>query len=590
MCGIFGFSTSEDQPSAVVLEGLRELEYRGYDSWGIAVSENGRVQTEKSVGKIGEATSSLPGSSSSLGHTRWATHGGVTHRNAHPHTGCRDRLAVVHNGIVENHAELRATLGQHDFQSDTDTEVVVHMLEDELAGANGNGSLISAVMSTFNKLSGLSAIAVLDGETGEIVAAKNGSPLVLGVAEGGCYIASDPVALLPHTRELIFVEDGQAVKLAPSGPEVYNVETGARVRHEVRTVSWASHGRDLGPFEHYMMKEINEQPQVLRHLAATTHEQVEKLAALISAADNVFVTGCGTANNAGLEAQYFFSRIAKRQITAVMASEMAVAEPALGSNSVVIALSQSGETIDVLDAVRLSRGRGARIVALTNSEGSSLYRTADMSILLDCGPERCVLATKTYTAKLAVLLMTAHALAGDPDAGRQAVAEGALLMESKLVDGEDTGDMDRVAAGLADATSMFILGRQAAYPLALEAALKVKEVSYIHAEGFASGELKHGVIALIEDGTPCLIFATDPVVLRETLAGAAEVKARGARTIGFSQEDHSEFDVRVPIHGAGSATCFELAVSFQLLAYHLAVRLGRDPDKPRNLAKSVTVR
>ena len=590
MCGIFGFSTSGDRPNTVVIEGLKELEYRGYDSWGIAVARDGLVLTEKSVGKIGQAVSTLPPSTSSLGHTRWATHGGVTWSNAHPHTDCEGRLAVIHNGIVENHAEIRAGLNTHTFVSETDTEVFVHLLEAELARQNGDGTLVGALITAFNKLGGLSAIAVLDGKTGEIAAAKNGSPLVVGVSEEGCFLASDPVALLPHTRDLVFIEDGQAVRLSPLGPEVFDVQSGQRVETQIRTVDWVHHGRELGPYEHYMIKEINEQPGVLRNLAAKAESDVATLAGMVSAASNVFVIGCGTANNAGMAAQYMFSRIAGRHVSAVMASEMALVGPMMNSDSLVIALSQSGETIDVLDAVRLARDRGAKVAALTNSEGSSLFRIADLSILLDCGPERCVLATKTYTAKLAVLLMTAHALVGRAAEGRREIAEAATLMEAALVDESDHQTVDTIASSIAGSSSIFVLGRHTNYPLALEAALKIKEVSYIHAEGFASGELKHGVIALIEEGTPCLILATDPASLKETLAGASEVAARGARTIGFSSTQHPEFGAHVPIHGSGDASMFEVAVRFQLLAYRLAVRLGRDPDKPRNLAKSVTVR
>jgi len=594
MCGIFGFVTRQDQPSSVVVEGLRELEYRGYDSWGIAVAKDGVTLVEKSVGKIGTAESCLPCSRAGLGHTRWATHGAVTERNAHPHSDCSGRLAIIHNGIVENHVEMRSGLNGHRFLSETDTEVVAHLLEEEVGDGSGpaeaGGSLVHALMTSFRRLGGLSAIAVIDGHTGEIAAAKNGSPLVVGIADEGCYIASDPVALLPHTRRLVFVEDGQAVGLTPTGPELYDVATGAHIEAEVITVNWVSHGRDLGPFEHYMIKEINEQPQILRRLAVSKQDEIERLASLISQSASVYVTGCGTAHNAGLAAQYLFSDIAGQPVTAVMASEMSLMKPMLGPGSLVIALSQSGETIDVLDAAKLAQSRGARVAALTNSEGSSLYRLADLSILLECGPERCVLATKTYTAKLAVLLMTAHAVAGSAELGRRAVAEGALLMESKLVDEGDRHIVDNVAAALQDSRNIFVLGRRLNYPLALEAALKIKEVSYIHAEGFASGELKHGVIALIEDGTPCLILATEPEVLKETLAGAAEVGARGAKTIGFSQCGHPEIEVLIPIHGSGGACMFEVAAGFQLLAYHLAIRLGRDPDKPRNLAKSVTVR
>ena len=448
----------------------------------------------------------------------------------------------------------------------------------------------SALMSAFQGFAGLSAFAVLDGQTGEIAAIKNGSPLVIGVADNGCYLASDPVALIRHTRDLIFVEDGQAVRLTSSGPEVYDARSGRRVEPEIRTVDWEIHSRDLGPFEHYMIKEINEQPQVLRNLAGNASESIAEFAEMIRQASSVVVTGCGTAYNAALAGQYLFAQIAGHRVTAVMASEMDSALPLLDQKSLVIALSQSGETIDVLDAVRLARDRGAKVAALTNSEGSTLYRFSDLSILLECGPERCVLSTKTYLAKLAILTMAAHALAGDLERGRRVVAEGAMLIEAKLVEEADHGTMASVASDMLGSHNIFPLGRSIAYPLALEAALKIKEVSYIHAEGFASGELKHGVIALIEPGTPCLIFAIEPQTLKATLAGASEVKARGALTIGFSRENHPEFSAHVPIHREDDSALFEVAVCFQLLAYQLAVKLGRDPDKPRNLAKSVTVR
>ena len=280
MCGIFGFSTSADRDSSVVIDGLKELEYRGYDSWGVAVAQNGRVLTEKRVGKIGDARSELPPAEAGLGHTRWATHGGVTHENAHPHVDCAGRFAVIHNGIVENYVDLRSNLdGGHVFRSQTDTEAVVHLLEDEVGSApEGPQQLTRALMSVFRQIHGLSAIAVLDGKTGRLAAAKNGSPLVIGWTDDGCYLASDPVALLPHTRRLVFVEDGQAASLDPDGPQIFDIETGQNLDLDVRNVDWQVHDSNLGRFDHYMEKEINEQPKVLRHLAATKADDVRDLA------------------------------------------------------------------------------------------------------------------------------------------------------------------------------------------------------------------------------------------------------------------------------------------------------------------------
>jgi glucosamine--fructose-6-phosphate aminotransferase (isomerizing) len=592
VCGIFGFAASVEQPSTMVIEGLRELEYRGYDSWGVAVACNGGVLAEKEVGKIGEARTALPWAKSGLGHTRWATHGGVTRANAHPHFDCAGRFAIIHNGIVENHVAIRQQLQpSHVFSSETDTEVVAHLLEEELARTPaGPYQLVQALMATFRALEGLSAIAVLDAQSGHIAAAKNGSPLVLGWGDGASYLASDAVALLPYTQRLTFLEDGQAALLGSGHIRLFDIASGAEIEPEVRFVSWNVHQTSLGIFNHYMEKEINEQPGVLRHLAAHKQPEVDALATMIRRARRVFVVGCGTANHAGLAGQYLLARIAGCQVTPLLASEVLLIEPFIDEETLILALSQSGETIDVLDAVRLGKAHGARIAALTNVEGSSLSRLADLPILLDCGPEKCVLATKSYTAKLALLLMTAWTLAGDPEQGRRTVGEGALLLDALLEAERAHGRLDELAARIQTADHVFILGRRTNYPLALEAALKIKEVSYIHAEGFASGELKHGVIALIEPGTPCLLFATEPEVLQETLAGAAEVRARGAYTIGFSQEAHPEFESHISIYGHGEATIFEVAGAFQTLAYRLALCRGCDPDKPRNLAKSVTVR
>ena len=592
MCGIFGFATSSGHESSVVIEGLKELEYRGYDSWGVAMARDGSVGTEKQVGKIGDARCSLPAGEAGLGHTRWATHGGVTQENAHPHVDCSGRFAVIHNGIVENHQDLRSQLeGSHVFRSQTDTEAVVHLLEDEMTRTpEGPQQLTQALMSVFRQIHGLSAIAVVDGQTGKLAAAKNGSPLVIGWTDDGCYLASDPVALLAHTRRLVFVEDGQAASLDCAGPQVFDIETGRTIELDVRMATWEAHDGGLGRFHHYMEKEINEQPRVLRQLAGTKSADVAALAEAMRDAPKVFIIGCGTANHAGMVGQYLFSTIAGRVVTPVLASEMALVAPALGPDSLVIALSQSGETADILDAVKLAARCGARVAALTNSEGSSLYRVAQIPILLDCGPEKCVLATKTYTAKIAILMMTALDLAGRSREGPLAVAQGAALVEALLVNEGDHRTLDTLAETIQARQHIFILGRHTNYPIALEAALKIKEVSYIHAEGFASGELKHGVIALIEPGTPCLIFATEPAALRDTLAGASEVRARGAVTVGFSQDDYAEFDVHIPINGEGPAAIFEVAAAFQVLAYRLALRLNRDPDKPRNLAKSVTVK
>jgi glucosamine--fructose-6-phosphate aminotransferase (isomerizing) len=592
MCGIFGYVGQDRDAAGIVLTGLKKLEYRGYDSWGVAVAHRGSVALARRVGKIGQAVADLPQSSIGLGHTRWATHGGVTEDNAHPHLDCAGRLAIIHNGIVSNYGELREALTRagHGFRSETDTEVVAHLLEDVLAlTPEGPGQLVSALMTTFRRLHGLNAVAVLDVQTGQLAAAKNGSPLVLGWSDSGSLLASDYTALLEHTRRVTFVEDGQAALVGADSIRLFDVATEAELRPEITQVEWEAADAELAGYPDYMTKEIHEQPAVLRRIAAGWGEHASRLAALLREAREVFVVGCGTAGHAALAAQYLLGRIAGRRVTFVAGSEFAYLRDFVTEGSLVIALSQSGETIDVIDAAQAGRSRGARIAALVNVEGSTLWRMADCAVPLGAGPERCVLATKSFTAKLAVLLRTAYMAAGQPEVGASLVRDAADEIERLLSDGRRQL-IREIAERVNSAEHLFAIGRGPSYPQALEAALKIKEVSYLHAEGFAGGELKHGVIALIEPGTPCLVLAPRDETRDGILSGAMEVKARGARLIGISPDPHEAFDDHIPVADLGPATSLAMAVPAQLLAYDLAIRRGHDPDKPRNLAKSVTVR
>jgi glucosamine--fructose-6-phosphate aminotransferase (isomerizing) len=587
MCGIFGFVAGQERSASTVLDGLKYLEYRGYDSWGIAVADEQQVLIQKCVGQIADARTDLPAATAALGHTRWATHGGVTQANAHPHIDCSGRFALIHNGIVENYQDLGASLRRvHAFHSQTDTEVLVHLLEEAL---EDEPDLLTALLQVFRQVQGLSAVAVLDALSGQVAVAKNGSPLVLGWGQNAMFLASDPIALLDHTRHITFLEDDQAAALTPDDIRVCRVATGDSVTPAVREVSWDTRRAGLDGYAHFMAKEIHEQPRVLRDLAAQKQRDAMALAAMIQSARSVHLIGCGTAHHAAMSGKYMLAELAGRNGSSAMASEMSLIYPVLDAGSLVIAISQSGETIDVLEAVRGARARGAAVAALVNQEGSSLDRFADLSVLLGCGPERCVLATKSYTAQLAVMHLAARALAGQLEIGLAEIHEASYRLES-LLERERADDTIRwTAREIGSHQHLFILGRHRNYPLALEAALKIKEVSYLHAEGFASGELKHGVIALIAPGTPCIILAPDNDWRGEILAAAAEVRARGAYTIGISPRDEAEFDRTLPVSGSVSSS-YEIAAICQLLAYELALLRGCDPDKPRNLAKSVTVK
>ncbi len=598
MCGIFGYVGVEDEAPRRVLAGLKKLEYRGYDSWGIAAPANSsfRLLVEKHVGKIGQATTSLPSARTALGHTRWATHGGVTEINAHPHVDCQGRLAVIHNGIIENHAELRRELiaRGHFFASQTDTEVVCHLLEDELLDGDtsddGCQRLAYALIDVFRRLDGLSAISVLDPHIECIAAAKNGSPLVLGWGEDGNYLASDSSALLEHTRRLTFLEDGQAALLTANSMTVYDVSSGEPVGEpKVWDITWQQEVDSLDGHAHYMSKEIAEQPLVLRRLAAEHFEDAQHLAESILAASTVHLVGCGSAAHAARCGEYLFSRIASRQANCVVGSEFGYLADFLDERSLVVGLSQSGETIDLLESMKSARRRGARLAALVNVEGSSLYRLVDTPILLSAGPERCVLATKSFTAKLGVLLMAAYAARGRLDAGRALLEQAADEIQAFLTDGR-VDQVRALAARIAAAEHLYVIGRGPSYPMALEAALKIKEVSYLHAEGFAGGELKHGVIALIDVGTPCVVLAPNDETFRAILSGAEEIKARGGYIIGISPFASDVWDEHIPVADVGEAASIVNAVPPQVLAYHVALIRGLDPDKPRNLAKSVTVK
>ena len=592
MCGIFGYVGASDNAAGIVLQGLKKLEYRGYDSWGIAVGAGHGIAVDKRVGKIGDAQPQLPAGAIGLGHTRWATHGGVTEPNAHPHLDCHGRLAVVHNGIVSNYLELRDPLlrAGHRFRSETDTEVVAHLLESCLAQAPaGPEQLVTATIAAFRQLRGLNAIVVLDVHDGRLVAAKSGSPLVLGWSDHGAMLASDYCALLEHTRRVTFVGDGQAVLVGPEGGRLFNATTGRELVPAITEVEWEAVATELGGYPDYMTKEIHEQPAVLRRLASGWSVHVGRLAAMLAASDDVFVIGCGTAGHAALAAQYLLARVAGRRVTFATGSEFAYLRDFVGDGSLIIALSQSGETIDVIEAAQAARDRGARIAAVTNVEGSTLWRLAHCTVPIGAGPERCVLSTKTFTAKLAIALMTTYELAGRLDAGAALVAAAAAEIERLLRD--DRRDLiRRIAEAIHRQEHLFVIGRGPSYPLALEAALKVKEVSYVHAEGFAGGELKHGVIALIEPGTPCLVLAPLDETREDIMAGAMQVKARGALVIGVSPAPHEVFDYHIPVADLGPATAIVTGVPAQLLGYYMALLRGCDPDQPRNLAKSVTVK
>lgn len=590
MCGIFGYAGPNCEAATLVFNGLKELEYRGYDSWGVAIDKDGAVSTVKDVGKLVAAPTGMGETGLAIGHTRWATTGAVTHDNAHPHSDCTGRLAIVHNGIVENYVELKDGLltRGHRFVSETDSEVIVHLLEEELA-ASPDTHLAEALRHVSLLLHGLNAVVAMDVARDEMAAVKNGSPLVIGLDEGANYLASDIAALLKHTRHIIWVRDGQVASISKDHVGLMDAATGAAIPAQVERVAWDPQQAELGPYQHYLEKEIWEQPGLLRRIVADGMEQARQLAGFLAGASDIYFTGCGTAFHAGLMGSYVLADVGRRLAHSVYAHELANFAGLLRESQAVVALSQSGETIDVLDAIRAAHRSAVPVGALVNAPGSTLTREAEFTLLLGAGPEKCVLSTKAFTAKVAYLMLAAGALSGREAEMRGALSTAAAEMDIMHTDGR-LDSVRHLAEHIQHREHLFIVGRGYGYPLALEAALKVKEVSYIHAEGFAGGELKHGVIALVERGTPCLVLAPDGPDEAHALTTAGELKARGALIIGLGPNPHEVYDVHLPVNATGHAFPLAVLPLVQMLAYDLALLRGHDPDKPRNLAKSVTVR
>jgi glucosamine--fructose-6-phosphate aminotransferase (isomerizing) len=587
MCGIVGYVGKENGAATTVLEGLKLLEYRGYDSWGIAVKQGKKLVYEKHVGKIGNAKIDLPKSILGIGHTRWATHGGVTDKNAHPHLDCTKTIAVVHNGIVENFQELKAELIKkgHKFISETDTEVIPHLIEENLK----HEGFSSSVRDAFNALKGLNAIGVVNAVSREMVAAKTGSPLVVGIGKKGLFIASDASAIIKHTNKVVFLEDNQMVILGEK-LKLIRLPDGKEITPNIHTLDWKFAETKKGKYKHFLLKEIEEQPRVIENIALNYVAEIDCLAKLIKESYGTFLLGCGTASYAALAGTYLFSRIAKRHLNFSIGSEFGYLEDYLTDRSLVIPISQSGETIDVVDPVAKAKKRGAKIAAITNVLGSTLYRQADYKILLGAGQERAVVSTKAFIAMISVVLSAAYAFAGKQAEGKNLLIKAAKNVR-EIFKKEFNENLQKVVSDLKHKEHIYLIGRGLSYATALEATLKLKETACIHAEGFAGGELKHGVIALIEKGAPCIVFAPNDETYDDIISNAQEIRARGGFIIGIGPKNNKVFDRFLKTSDIGDATIIPQIVISQLLAYYLALKRGiKDPDKPRNLAKSVTVK
>lgn len=621
MCGIIGYVGRRTDAGRMVVEGLKRLEYRGYDSWGVACKTAEGIAIRKDIGKIStvNAAEFLKPCTLAMAHTRWATHGGVTQANAHPHVSCDGRIVVVLNGIIENYESLREELrGKgHTFVSTTDTEVIPHLIEEEMKHGDADIGHRTSELGTRNsdaassrspksdsrspkdfaaavrraclRFEGRYGIVAMHADSPLLVAARIGSPLIVGVAEDGYFVASDTPAFLEHSSIVQYIDDGEMVVTDGRSILFSDIHTGAeRAKREIG-ITLSLTESQKGEYEHFMLKEIMEQKQSIARAVNQDEKQIDVLAQAILGAQGTFLVGCGTAAKACMAAEYFFSVIAGHHVNFAPASEFKLYHRFLKPESLLIAVSQSGETADTLEAMKIAKSKGAKVLAIVNAEGSTIAREADFTLHIKAGPERAVASTKALTGQMAVLLLIAYAMIGKLPKGRTRLLETAAAINDML-NPRYTEFIEGLAERIQESNDLYIIGKSWHYPMALESAIKIQEVSYVHAEGFAGGELKHGPIALIENDTPCIVLAGNDEVRTDIISNAIELKARGGFIIGIAPQRHEVFDEWIRVPDVDTAQAIVNIIPVQVLAYFLAVKRGKDPDMPRNLAKSVTVK
>ena len=607
MCGIVGYTGSQEA-APILLEGLKKLEYRGYDSAGIAVLNDNLIAVSKVTGRISnlcERTAdgkNCPGTVG-IGHTRWATHGAPTDTNAHPHMSNDGKFAVVHNGIIENYIALREELIQkgYRFESQTDTEVIVHLIE-----MYYTGDLKKAVIKTSARLQGSYALGVVcTDEPEKVYVAREASPLILGVGVGENYFASDVTALVSYTRNAIYMDDGEFAEITPDSITVFN-PAGQPIEKKISRITWDIQSAEKGGYEHFMLKEIIEQPRAVKATIAPRIkdgeiilDETELTADYLESINKIVITACGSAYYAGCAGKYAIEKLCRIPVQVELASELRYSDPLIDEHTLLIVLSQSGETADTIAAMKECKNRGAKTLAVVNVVGSTIANTADHTLYTWAGPEIAVATTKGYTTQVSVLylfaLYAAKKMNRIDDELYNTLLAALKTLPKKI---QEALDMNSAIPTLAKkyhgADSMFFIGRNTDYAVALEGALKMKEISYIHAESYAAGELKHGTIALIEEHQPVIAMCCNESIMEKTMSNIVEVKARGAEVLAVTFNDNQKIVSLADdmIYVPKIETIFTAAVEIvplQLLAYYVAKENGCDIDKPKNLAKSVTV-
>lgn len=606
MCGIVGY-IGRKQAAPILLEGLERLEYRGYDSAGVAVINNNEIDVEKAKGRLQVLKEKTEGGKRvigtvGIGHTRWATHGEPSDVNSHPHLSQSGRFAVVHNGIIENYIALKERLISKGFEfiSETDTEVIAHLFEYYY-----KGDIMDAMIKVIDRVEGSYALGVLCSDYPDsFIAVRKASPLIVGLGEGESFIASDVTAILKHTRDVYYLEDDEIVMLTKDDVKVYNIDK-EEIKKDVFTVDWDVSAAEKGGYEHFMIKEIEEQPKALRATISPrikngrivlddislTHEDIKNI-------NKIFVVACGSAYHVGVVAKYVIERLCRIPVEAQIASEFRYSDPIVSKNDLVIVISQSGETADTLEALKVAKSRGARVLSIVNVVGSAIANASDDAIYTWAGPEIAVATTKAYSTQLSVVYLLALYMAESLStitSGQYAKYIRELENLPELV-AETLKNKEQIAylsSKFYNCHSIFFIGRNLDYAVSLEGSLKLKEISYIHSEAYAAGELKHGTISLIEDGTLVIALATGDDLFDKTVSNIKEVTSRGAVVMGLTTTEHSmtgiaDYTIQIPETNDLFLPSLSV-IPLQLFGYYVAAQKGCDIDKPRNLAKSVTV-
>lgn len=587
MCSIIGYKGNE-HASSVLIEGLKKMEYRGYDSVGIATIESGKLLIRKGVGKVAEVNKSLkleelPGKLG-IGHTRWATHGGIVDSNAHPHLACKSTIAVVHNGIIENYDVLKDELYRsgHQFKSETDSEVIAHLLEEYFEITS---DIRLSMIFTCKRLVGSFAfVAIFNSST--LCGARYDEPLIVGVGKDDYFLSSDILGFLNYTDRAIFLDNRDIVVINDNDISFFNFD-GDRISRRITQVAWELGEADKGKYSHYTLKEIHEQQQTIVKSMQQDKKNLEKFCDILTGAKDIYITGSGTSYHSALLAKQIFSK-SKIHVETILSSEFQYSSDLLDENSVLLAISQSGETADVIQSVKSAKVMGAKVLSIVNIPTSSLARLSDSYLEVNCGPEIGVAATKSFTSQIALLYYVADII-GRKSNGISSSKELLVNAVSQVLELES--QIERVANQIKGSKDVYILGRSLHFPVCLEGALKIKELSYIHAEGMAAGELKHGPLALIDTNSIVIVIHPNDSTYNDTLSNIHTIKSRGAKIVGISNKKDSLYDYQITIPTI-SESLYPLVevIPLQLLAYYLSICNNANPDYPRNLAKSVTVK